>query len=47
MKIIAIIEDDPHIGGILERTLAREGYGRSGHIQVRRRSTFFPNIRRT
>ena len=25
MKIIAIIEDDPQIGGILERTLAREG----------------------
>lgn len=27
MKIIAIIEDDQHIGDILERTLAREGYG--------------------
>ncbi len=27
MKKIAIIEDDQHIGDILERTLAREGYG--------------------
>lgn len=27
MKIIAIIEDDQHIGDILERTLTREGYG--------------------
>ena len=27
MKIIAIIEDDQHIGDILERTLSREGYG--------------------
>ena len=25
MKIIAIIEDDQHIGDILERTLTREG----------------------
>ena len=27
MKKIAIIEDDQHIGDILERTLTREGYG--------------------
>lgn len=27
LKKIAIIEDDQHIGDILERTLAREGYG--------------------
>ena len=27
MKIIAIIEDDQHIGDILKRALAREGYG--------------------
>lgn len=26
MKKIAIIEDDQHIGDVLERTLTREGY---------------------
>ena len=33
MKIIAIIEDDQHIGDILERTLTREGYGRGRTYQ--------------
>ena len=37
MKIIAIIEDDQHIGDVLERTLVCEEYGHS---------TCFLNIRR-
>ena len=34
MKIIAIIEDDQHIGDVLERTLSREGYGKPPYAAV-------------
>lgn len=46
MKIIAIIEDDQHIGDILERTLSREGYGTLRAYSGTEALYLLPNIRR-